>query len=157
MHLCERPCVCRRPPPVFARCSLAHRPHQIGGEGEAKWDHGATLAAVLPGVWHPHQRRWSGAPADPRYHRWNRSSTPGQSWTARKACETLPGKDGLRSPGNDLSVLCGLGKYCFLARFQMADDTCLHKVRDNTGRLPWIEQNSRVHKLPLYQLPFYVV
>src|SRR2546421_568375 len=52
-----------------------------------------------------------------------------------------------------VAVLCGLGKYCFLARFQMADDTCLQKVRDNTGRLPWIEKNSRVHKLPVGRTP----
>ena len=35
-----------------------------------------------------------------------------------------------------LSVVCGLGKYRALARFQMADDTGLYEIRDNTGRLP---------------------
>jgi hypothetical protein len=35
-----------------------------------------------------------------------------------------------------VSVVCGHGKYRTLARFQMADDTGLYEVRDNTGRLP---------------------
>ncbi len=53
----------------------------------------------------------------------------------------------------DLAVVYGRGKNRTLARFQRADDTCLHEGRDNAGPWLWIESHSRLHQLPIRKKP----